>query len=125
MSKLSSALSAGNGWPTKEAKVRIKSVRMIGSSEVSPAGALPGQRTMKGTRWPASQASAFIPRHGREGSWPKAFTEPVGPLMPTPLRCGEPLSLVKMTRVRSAAPVRSSADRTWPSTQSTSLTKSP
>ena len=64
------------------------------SLQTEPAGILPGQRMMVGTRMPPSHVLNFAPRSGSaEPPWWRS------------LRCHGPLSLVKMTTVLSSTPV--------------------
>ena len=115
-SSLSSPSLSANPRPVSAAKVAIISVWQISASLIVLAFTFPGQRTMKGMRWPASHASAFMPRKGVVALWPKRS---VSVLYQT-----GPLSLVKMTRVFLESLVRSRADRIWPTVSSTIATKS-
>ena len=59
---LSSAASSGSGTPASSAAVANTSTWQMVSSQRLPALILPGQRAKNGTRCPASQMSALVPR---------------------------------------------------------------
>src|SRR6185295_18779296 len=82
MSKPSSLIEDGGFDPATFARVGKMSREATNSSLLEPFGMCPGQRAMKGSRWPPSYISAFHPRKG--------------PLLPTLVA---PLSLVNITSV--------------------------
>ena len=55
--KLSSPAPSGSGLPKSSAKVAMRSAWWMSCPLTLPGFTTPGQRTMKGTRWPPSQAS--------------------------------------------------------------------
>src|SRR4029450_4480225 len=83
------------------ASVGNKSTPCTISSLTRPAGILPGQRIMNGTRMPPSHAVKYCPRHG--------------PAQPSQGRTNSgPLSLAKITIVLSRIPSRFTASRRPP-----------
>ena len=65
--KLSSPASLGRVTPSKSAQVASRS-HCETVAVATPGRTWAGQRAMKGTRWPPSQASRFMPRQGDAGS---------------------------------------------------------
>ena len=116
-SKLSGPASSGSSAPVKLANVASRAVKQIVCPLELPASTIAGQRTIKGMRWPASQASAFIPLRPPAESWPNRFTS-------ASYQTG-PLSELKMTMVSSRIPDSSIFRNTLPIIASTITMKSP
>ena len=92
--------------------VGYRSIDVSSSSQTRPPSEVPAHRTMAGTRMPPSQVEPFAPRSGR-------LLPPRGSLDPQGggTSPSEPLSLVKITMVRSSrsSARNSSRARTSPS----------
>ena len=97
--KLTPSIPLGGVTPAaSQAVAKISMVSVIRSVRL-PGLITPGQRAAPGTRRPPSYMCCFSPRHG--------------PLL-APLASTPPLSLVKITSVFVAKPVRSSVSNTFP-----------
>ena len=92
-----------DGDAAMAAVVASRSARLIISLQIVPAGALPGQRTMKGTLNPPSQTLCFPPRR-----WPFTLSPALKAAVCTLSFSGlktPPLSLVKTMSVFSVKPL--------------------
>ncbi len=90
-----------SGSPAAASSVGSQSVWLMISLETTPAGILPGQRTISGTRKAPSQLEFFSLRKGVMAPSGQVFM------------CG-PLSVEYMTMVSSAMPSSSSRSSIWP-----------
>lgn len=115
---LSSAAVSGIFISATSAAVAMMSTSEISWLDLVSGLMVPGQQAMKGTRWPPSNASAFVPRQWFWSSAPPFLSFAKSAF-------GEvPLSVVKMTSVSSAMPLRVRAWLIWPTHQSVSMRKS-
>ena len=115
--KLSGPASTGSSVSRIAANVANRSTKLIVWSLTEPGLTFSGQRTTNGMRWPASHASAFMPRRPPDESWPKRSTS-------VSYQTG-PLSDEKITSVSSVMFASSTAFRIRPIMVSTIITKSP
>ena len=114
---LSSAAPSDSSPPAASTHVANTSGKQIVCADSLPGATAPGQRTTNGIRWPPSNESLFMPRHGPVAACPKRSTSPG-------YQTG-PLSDVNTNSVSSDIDVSSSAAITRPTSWSTCATKSP